>query len=191
MSFVSLQLTPLDSLISFGLYILFIAVVSMVLIFAITGGIGLLGAVLSVPFLYVFPDVRRYLILASGGQPEAEISPWRMAFRPRYLLLAILFGVGYGITFLFLFEPIRTSDFMRPIIGPVPLIAGIPAAFVLLATPVVYTIHRRSSAWTPETSKWSVLLQWAVFLTAVVTLGTAIPALAVRFQSALPLFSAL
>lgn len=87
------------------LYMLVLFVLSFGIWLVITGGVGLLGGVLSVPALYVLPDVRRFLVQASGGQPDGETPSWRVVLRPRYLLLSIGFGIVYGVAFLALFIP--------------------------------------------------------------------------------------
>ncbi|WP_336338859.1 hypothetical protein [Haloarcula brevis] len=162
------------------LYLLILAVLSFGILFGIAATMGVVGSVLSVPLLYVLPDVRRFLLLASGGAPDDRTPPWRVAFRLRYLLLSAVFGVGYGVVFLLLFIPVRELGLIRASVGPVPLLVGIPLSFVAVAVALAVGIQRSSSAWTDATDSRSVLVQWVVFVTIVVTLGTAVPIVASR-----------
>lgn len=140
----------------------------------ITGGIGLLGGVLSVPVLSVLPDVRRFLVLASGGRPDDGTSSWRVVLRPRYLLLSFAFGVVYGFTFVVLLVPLVRLGLFPGRGEPTLSVALVPAVFVLASTLFAYGVHRYSSAWTGTVSRRSVLAQWLVFLSAVITVGTGI-----------------
>lgn len=171
-------------------YLLFLLVASLAIILGITVGMGVLGAVLSAPLLSLLPDVRRFLAAATGGGPDDETPAWRVAVRLRYLLLSALFGLGYGVVFLVLFAPIREYDVAHPEVELASLVVWIPVLFVVCAVPVVTAIHRRSRAWTTETSLRSVLLQWTVFLGVVVGLGTGIPVLATGFGLGAPGFPA-
>ena len=162
------------------LYILILAVLSLGILFGIAALMGLAGSVLSVPLLYVLPDVRRFLLLASGGAPDDRTPPWRVAFRPRYLLLSAVFGVSYGVVFLLLFVPVSELGLVHASVGPVPLLVGIPLSFVALAVPLAFGTQRLSGAWTETTDSRSVLVQWAVFLTVVVAVGTAVQVAATR-----------
>jgi len=45
---------------------------------------------------------------------------------------------------------------------------------VVASTLFAYGVHRYSSAWTGTASRRSVIVQWLVFLCAVVTVGTGI-----------------
>ncbi|GCF12517.1 hypothetical protein Harman_04520 [Haloarcula mannanilytica] len=168
-------LEGIASILAIFLYILLLAVLSFGILFGIAAVMGVAGSVLSIPLLYVLPDVRRFLLLASGGAPDDQTPPWRVAVRPRYLLLSMLFGVSYGVVFLVLFIPFRELRLVHASVGPVPLLLGIPLSFVTLAVPLAFGIQRTSSAWTETTDSRSVLVQWIVFLTVVVTLGTAVP----------------
>jgi len=122
------------------LYVLLLAVLSFGILAAIAAGMGLIGAALSVPLLYVLPDVRRFLVLASGGEPDDETPPRRVALRPRFLLLSITFGVAYGLAFLLLFLPVREFGLIHATVGPVPIPVGIPLAFTLVALAVAYAV---------------------------------------------------
>lgn len=75
-------------------YFLFLAVMSLAILLAATGGMALLGAAVATPLLYVLPDVRRFLLVASGGRPDDDAPPWRVAARPRSVLLTVGFGRG-------------------------------------------------------------------------------------------------
>jgi hypothetical protein len=173
-------LEGIAAILAIFLYILLLAVLSFGILFGIAAMMGVAGSMLSVPLLYVLPDVRRFLLLASGGAPDDRTPPWCVAFRPRYLLLSIVFGVSYGVVFLILFIPFRELRLVHASIGPVPLLLGIPLSFVVLALTLAFGIQRTSSTWTETTDSRSVLLQWAVFMTVVVTLGTAVPVVATQ-----------
>lgn len=140
----------------------------------ITGGIGLLGGVLSVPMLSVLPDVRRFLVLASGGRPDDGTPSWRVILRPRYLLLSFAFGIVYGFAFVVLLVPLIRLGLFPGRGEPTLSVALVPAVFVLASTLFAYGVHRFSSAWTGTASSRSVLAQWMVFLSVVVTAGTGI-----------------
>ena len=162
------------------LYILILAVLSLGILFGIAVIMGVVGSVLSIPLLYVLPDVRRFLLLASGGVPDDQTPPWRVAFRPRYLLLSMVFGVSYGVVFLLLFVPFRELRVVHASVGPVPLLLGIPLSFVVLAVTLAFGIQRTTTAWSGTTDSRSVLLQWTVFITVVVAIGTAVPVVATK-----------
>ncbi|WP_435067456.1 hypothetical protein [Haloplanus sp. C73] len=157
------------------LYILLLAVLSFGLWLLLTGGIGLVGGVLSVPALYVLPDVRRFLVYASGGRPDDGTASWRVVLRPRYLLLSIAFGVVYGLAFLAMFIPFSRLGLFPGRGEPTLSVALLPAVFVVASALFAYTVHRYSSAWTGTASRRSVLVQWLVFLGIVVTVGTGVP----------------
>lgn len=140
----------------------------------ITGGIGLIGGVLSVPVLSMLPDVRRFLVLASGGQPDDGTPSWRVVLRPRYLLLSFAFGIVYGLAFVMLLGPLIRLGLFPGRGEPTLSVALIPAVFVSASTLFAYGIHRYSSAWTGTASRRSVLAQWVVFLGVVVTVGSGI-----------------
>ncbi|MDS0221251.1 hypothetical protein NDI54_07810 [Haloarcula sp. S1AR25-5A] len=57
------------------LYILILAALSFGILFGIAAVIGVVGSVLSIPLLYVLPDVGRFLLLASGGAPDDRTPP--------------------------------------------------------------------------------------------------------------------
>jgi hypothetical protein len=140
----------------------------------ITGVVELLGGVLLVPVVPVLPDVRRFLVLASGGRPDDGIPSWRMMLRSRYLFLSFALGIVYGFVFIALLVPIMRLG-LFPGRGEQTLsIALVPAVFVLATTLFAYGVHRYSSAWIGTASRRSVLAQWLVFLTVVVTVGTGI-----------------
>jgi len=141
----------------------------------ITGGIGLFGGVLSVSALYVPPDVRRFLVHASGGQPDDGTPSWRVVLRPRYLPLSIAFGIVYGFAFLALFIPFSQLGLFPGRGEPTLSVALHPPVFILASALFAYTIHRYSSAWTGTASRRSVMAQWVVFLGVVITVGTSIP----------------
>jgi len=162
------------------LYILILAVLSLGILIGIAVIMGVVGSVLSVPLLYVLPDVRRFLLLASGGAPDDRTPPWRVAFRLRYLLLSVLFGVSYGVIFLLLFIPVRELGLIHASVGPVPLLLAIPLSFVALAVTLAFGIQRTTSAWTDTTDSRSVLVQWTVFIAVAVTIGTAVPVVATQ-----------
>ncbi|AUV82413.1 hypothetical protein C2R22_12805 [Salinigranum rubrum] len=157
------------------LYILLLFVLSLGIWLGITGGIGLLGGVLSVPVLYVLPDVRRFLIEASGGQPDDETPSWRVVLRPRYLLLSVAFGIIYGFSFLALFIPFSRLGLFPGRGEPTLSVALLPAVFITASALFAYGVHRHSSAWTGTASRRSVLVQWVVFLSVVVIIGTGLP----------------
>ncbi|WP_276274174.1 hypothetical protein [Haloarcula litorea] len=163
------------AVLSIILYILFLFVLSLGIWLALTGGIGLAGGVLSVPVLYLLPDVRRFLVEASGGRPDDGTPAWRVALRPRYLLLSIAFGIVYGFSFLALFIPFSRLGLFPGRGEPTPSVALLPAVFILASALFAYGVHRHSSAWTGTATRRSVLAQWVVFLSVVVTVGTAIP----------------
>ncbi len=154
------------------LQLLLFFMLQLAVMWGITGGIGVAGGVLSAPMLSVLPDVRRFLILASGGHPDDETPSWRVVLRPRYLLLSMVFGILYGLVVVVLLVPfIRFGLF--PGRGELTLsLALLPAVYVVASTLFAYGVHRFSSAWTETTSTRSVLIQWAVFLGVVVTVGT-------------------
>jgi len=168
-------LEGLGVILSIVLYLVLLAVLTFGIMLAFAAAMGVVGTALSIPLLYVLPDVRRFLVLASGGAPDDETPPWRVALRPRFVLLAIGFGVTYGLTFLVLFIPVSEYGLTTATVGPVPILVGIPLAFVLIIVPAAYVAQRYSSAWTETTERRSVLVQWTVFVTVVVTLGTAVP----------------
>jgi len=157
------------------LYILLLFVLSLGIWLVITGGIGLLGGVLSVPLLYVLPDVRRFLIYASGGRPDDGTPSWRVVLRLRYLILSIAFGIVYGFAFLALFIPFSRLGLFPGRGEPTLSVALLPAVFIVASTLFAYGVHRHSSAWTETASRRSVLAQWVVFLGVVVAVGTGIP----------------
>lgn len=157
------------------LYFLLLFVLSLGVWLLLTGGIGLIGGVLSVPTLYVLPDVRRFLVRASGGRPDDGTPSWRVVLRPQYLLLSAAFGIAYGFSFLALFVPFSQLGLFPGRGEPTPSVALLPAGFVAASAVFAYGVHRRSSAWTGTSSRRSVLIQWVVFLGVVVTVGTAIP----------------
>jgi hypothetical protein len=154
------------------LSLLLFFILQAAVLFALTAAVGLVGSVLSVPLLYVLPDVRRALIQASGGQPDA--APWRVAFRPRYLLGSALFGVVYGLAFIPMMRLLIDIGLFPGAGEPTPIIAVIPLTFGAASGLLVYAVHRYSAAWTEGTSARAVLVQWAVFLTVVVTVGTGV-----------------
>lgn len=157
------------------LYVLDLVVLSVGIWFVITGGIGLLGGVLSVPVLYVLPDVRRFLVQASGGDPDSGAPSWRVVLRPRYLLLSLAFGIGYGVAFLALFVPFSQLGLFPGHGEPTLSVALLPAVFILASATFAYGVHRHSSAWTGTSSRRSVLIQWVGFGGVVVTVGTGLP----------------
>ena len=157
------------------LYILLLFVLSLGIWLVLTGGIGLVGGVLSVPVLYVLPDVRRFLVQASGGRPDDGTPSWRVVLRPRYLLLSIAFGIVYGFTFLALFVPFSRLGLFPGRGEPTLSVALLPAVFILASALFAYSVHRHSSAWTGTASRRSVLAQWVYFLGVVVHVGTGIP----------------
>lgn len=156
------------------LYFLILLVLSFAMLMAITGGMGLIGGVLSVPALYVLPDVRRFLVQASGGRPGDGTPTWRVVLRIRYLFLSIAFGVVYGFAFLLMFIPFTQLGLFPGRGEPTLSVALLPAVFIVASALFAYGVHRHSSAWTGTASKRSVLAQWVVFLGTVVTVGTGI-----------------
>lgn len=154
------------------LYIFLLFVLSLVIWLAITGGVGLLGGVFSVPVLYVLPDVRRFLVKASGGRPDDGTPSWRVVLRPRYLLLSVAFGIVYGVAFLVMFIPFSQSGLFPSRGEPTLSVALLPAVFIVASALFAYGIHRYSATWPGTVSRWSVLVQWLVFLGLVVTIGT-------------------
>jgi hypothetical protein len=168
------------AIVAIFLYILILAVLSFGILFGIAVIMGVVGSVLSIPLLYVLPDVRRFLLLASGGAPDDRTPPWRVAFRPRYLLLSMVFGVSYGVVFLLLFIPFRELGVVHASVGPVPLLLGIPLSFVALAVALAVGIQRTTTAWSETTDSRSVLVQWTVFVAVAVALGTAVPVAVTR-----------
>lgn len=168
-------LDPVVAVLGIILYILLLFVLSLVIWLAITGGIGLLGGALSVPVLYVLPDVRRFLVQASSGRPDDGTPSWRVVLRPRYLLLSVAFGIVYGVAFLALFVPFSRSGLFPSRGEPTLSVTLLPAVFVVASALFAYGVHRYSSAWTGTASRWSVLAQWVIFLGIVVTIGTGLP----------------
>lgn len=165
----------LDAVVTFlGLHLqlLVFFILQVGIMLAITGGVALLGGVLSVPVLSVLPDVRRFLVLASGGRPDDETPSWRVVLRLRYLGLSVVFGIVYGFTFVVLLVPFARLGLFPARGEPTPSVALIPGLFVLASALFAFGIHRYSSAWTGTASTRSVLAQWLVFLGAVVTVGT-------------------
>lgn len=167
------------ALLAIFLYLLLLAVLGLGIFFGLAAAVGLAGAVPSIPLLYVLPDVRRFLALASGGDPDEETPPWRIAIRPRYLLLSMAGGVAYGTVFLLLFIPVRELGLVGVAVGPVPVWFGIPVAFVGFAVPVAYVAHRNSRAWTEATDARFALLQWLAFVSAIVAVESTVPFLAI------------
>lgn len=140
----------------------------------ITGGIGLLGGVLSIPMLSVLPNIRRFLVLASDGQADDGTPSWRVVFRPRYLLLSFAFGIVYGFAFVVLLGPLIRLGLFPGRGEPTLSVALVPGVFVLASTLFACEVHRYSAAWTGTASRQSVLAQWMIFLSVVVTVGTGI-----------------
>lgn len=156
------------------LYFLLLLLLTMGIIAALTGAIGVAGGVLSVPLLYVLPDVRRFLVQASGGRPDEATPTWRVVLRPRYLFLSALFGIGYGFAVVVLLDPvIRLGLFAGAGESRVGL-AVIPAVFTGATALLAYGVHRLSSTWPEGASKRGVFAQWVVFVGVVVTAATAV-----------------
>jgi succinate-acetate transporter protein len=65
-------------------------------------------------------------------------------------------------------------------VGPVPLLLGSPLSFVALAVTLAFGIQRTRSDRSETPDSGSMLVQWAVFVTVVVTLGTAVPVVATQ-----------
>ncbi|WP_424004333.1 hypothetical protein ACOZ4I_06915 [Haloarcula salina] len=168
------------ALLAIVLYLLALAALGLGILFGFAAAIGLVGAVPTIPLLYVLPDVRRFLALASGGGPADETPPWRVALRLRYLLLSMAGGVAYGTVFLLLFIPVQELGLLHAAVGPVPVWFAIPLGFVGFVAPLAYVAHRNSRAWTETTDARSVFLQWLVFATVVVAVETAVPVLVTR-----------
>ncbi|EMA32812.1 hypothetical protein C444_06306 [Haloarcula japonica DSM 6131] len=165
-------LDSLVTLLTLILQLLLFFMLQLGVMVAITGGIGLAGGVLSVPVLSVLPDVRRFLVQASGGRPDDGTPSWRVVLRPRYLLLSFVFGILYGLTFVALLGPLIRLGLFPGRGEPTLSLALLPAVFVLASTLFAYGVHRYSSAWTGTATRRSVLAQWMVFLSVVVTVGT-------------------
>lgn len=155
------------------LQLLLFFMLQLAVMWAITGGIGVVGGVLSAPMLSVLPDVRRFLVLASGGHPDDETPSWRVVLRLRYLLLSMVFGILYGLTFVVLLGPFIRLGLFPGRGEPTLSLALLPAVYVSASALFAYGVHRYSSAWTGTASTRSVLAQWLVFLGVVVTIGTA------------------
>ncbi|WP_324662053.1 hypothetical protein [Haloarcula sediminis] len=156
------------------LYVLLLLLLSAGIIAAMTGLLGLAGGVLSVPLLYVLPDVRRFLVRASGGRPDQATPTWRVAFRPRYLLLSAVFGISYGFAVVVLLDPLIKFG-LFPGAGEVaPGLVVIPLVFTGVTTLVAYGAHRLSSTWPEGASKRGVFAQWLVFVGVVTTAATAV-----------------
>lgn len=154
------------------LSLLLFFLIQAAVLFVLTAAVGVIGSVLSVPLLYVLPDVRRFLIQLSGGRPDS--APWRVAFRPRYLLGSALFGIVYGLAFIPMMRLLIDLGLFPGAGEPTPIIVVIPLTFGAASGLLAYAIHRFSASWTEGTSTKAVLLQWAVFLTVVVTVGTGV-----------------
>jgi len=156
------------------LYFLLLAVLSAGIIAALTAALGLAGGALSVPLLYILPDVRRFLVQASGGRPDESTPTWRVVLRPRYLLLSALFGIGYGFAVVVVLDPVIRLGLFE---GAGEVRAGlvvIPIIFTVAATLFAYGVHRLSSTWPEGASRRGVFAQWLVFVGTVVTAATAV-----------------
>jgi len=158
-------------ILGFVLYLLLMGVVAVAVLLALVGGIGVVGAILSTPLLYVFPDVRRFLESHTGEESGSPSSPRSVVLRRRYLLLCLKFGLGYGLTFILVYAPIKELGLVGTSVGPVPLLAIVP----LLYSPVIanygYRRHRRSNAWRPAATERTVFLQWLVFVSVAALVG--------------------
>ncbi len=85
------------------------------------------------------------------------------------------FRSEWNVAFLALFIPFSQLG-LFPGRGESTLsVALLPAVFISASALFAYSVHRHSSAWTETASKRSVLVQWLVFLSIVVTVGTGIP----------------
>lgn len=156
------------------LYFLLLLLLTAGIIAALTGAIGLAGGVLSVPLLYILPDVRRFLIQASGGRPDKATPTWRVVLRPRYLFLSALFGIGYGFAVVVLLDPIIRLGLFPGAGEPTAGLAVIPLVFTGASALLAYGVHRFSTTWPEGASKWGVFAQWVVFIGVVVTAATAV-----------------
>ncbi|WP_277541118.1 hypothetical protein [Haloarcula laminariae] len=156
------------------IYFLLLLMLSAGIIAAMTGLLGLAGGVLSVPLLYVLPDVRQFLVRASGGRPDEATPTWRVVLRPRYLLLSAVFGVSYGFAVVVLLDPLIQVG-LFPGAGEVtPGLVVIPVVFTGVTTLVAYGAHRLSSTWPAGASKRGVFAQWLAFVGVVTTAATAV-----------------
>jgi hypothetical protein len=162
------------SILAILLYLLVLFVLTAGIWFGITAAVGVVGGVFSVPLLYVLPDVRRFLIRVSGGRPDT--APWRVAFRPRYLLGSAAFGIVYGLVFVPLLGLLGDLGLFPGRGEPTPILLVIPVTVAVSTALLVYAVHRYSDSWTPEMSARAVLVQWVVFLLVVVAAGTGIAA---------------
>lgn len=169
----------LVGILGFVLYILLMGVVAVAVLLGLVGAIGTAGAVLSTPLLYVFPDVRRFLALVTGDESGKQSSPIDIMRRRRFGRLCLTFGLGYGLTALLVYAPLKELELVEGTIGPVPLLAVAPVLYVSLVVGYSYRRHRRSNAWRPAADGRVVFLQWLVFVGVAVLVGILPPLLAV------------
>jgi len=165
-------MSPILDFLALLLSLLLFFLIQAGIMFAITAAVGVIGSVLSVPLLYLLPDVRRFLIALSGGRPDSK--PWTIAFRPRYLVGSAGLGIAYGFVFIVLMGLLIDVGLFPGAGEPTPILVLIPLAFGATSGLLAYAVHRVSGSWSEELSGRDVLLQWAVFLTVVVTVGTGV-----------------